>query len=296
MRVFVTGASGFIGSAVVPELIAAGHEVLGLARSEASARALTTAGAAVQRGSLDDPDSLRAGAAAADGVIHLAFIHDFSQYEAAARTDTAAIQALGDALAGSDQPLVVASGLLGIAPGRIATETDPAPAGWARGRSEEALLALAARGVRTSIVRLPPSVHGTGDRGFVPALIAAARSHGAAAYVGDGASRWPAVHRSDAARLFRLALEHAPAGTRLHAAADEGIPTRELAAAIGRRLGVPAVSQTPEEAARTLGFLARLIALDAPASSARTRELLGWRPTGPGLLADLDGEHYFARS
>ncbi|WP_437595072.1 SDR family oxidoreductase [Sorangium sp. So ce1000] len=294
MRVFVTGASGFIGSAVVPELLGAGHQVIGLARSEDSARALAAAGAEVQRGSLEDLDSLRAGAARSDGVIHLAFIHDFSQYEAAARADTRAIETLGAALEGSNRPLVNASGLLGLAPGRSVLETDAAPAGWPRGRSEEVMLALAARGVRTSIVRLPPSVHGEGDHGFVPYLITIAREKGVAAYIGDGVSRWPAVHRLDAARLFRLALERAPAGTRLHAVADEGVPTRDIASVIGRRLGVPVVAKSPGEAGDHFGFMARLFALDTPSSSALTRDQLGWSPVEPGLLADIDSEHYFA--
>jgi nucleoside-diphosphate-sugar epimerase len=294
MRVFVTGASGFIGSAVVPELLGAGHQVVGLARSDASARALEAAGAEVHRGSLDDVESLRAGAAKSDGVIHLAFIHDFSQYEASARTDTRAVETLGAALEGSQRPFVIASGLLGLVQGRAATEIDPAPSGWARGRSEEAMMALATRGVRTSIVRLPPSVHGQGDHGFVPSLIASARKHGVAAYAGEGENRWPAVHRLDAARLFRLALERAPAGSRLHAVGDEGVPTREIARVIGRWLGIPSVSKPKEDAGAYFGFLATLIALDAPASGALTREQLGWRPAEPGLLADLDSAHYFA--
>ncbi|RKH67058.1 SDR family oxidoreductase [Corallococcus llansteffanensis] len=293
MRVFVTGASGFIGSAVVPELLGAGHQVVGLARSEASARALEAAGAEVHRGSLDDLDSLRAGAVKADGVIHLAFIHDFSRFEASIRADTRAIEVLGAALEGSQRPLVIASGLLGLAPGRTAVETDPAsPSG--RGVSEETMLALATRGVRTAIVRLPPSVHGRDDHGFVPHLIASARQKGVAVYVGQGVNRWPAVHRLDAARLFRLALERAPAGTRLHAVADEGVPTRDIANVIGRRLGVPVVSKAPAEAGDYLGFLGSFFALDAPASGAITREQLGWHPVEPGLLADLDSDHYFA--
>ncbi|MBN8229372.1 SDR family oxidoreductase [Corallococcus macrosporus] len=293
MRVFVTGASGFIGSAVVPELLGAGHQVVGLARSEASARALEAAGAQVHRGSLEDPDSLRAGAAKADGVIHLAFIHDFSNYEASMRADTRAIEAMGAELEGSQRPLVIAAGIFGLAQGRPSVETDLA-ASRGRGLSEEVMIALAARGVRSSIVRLSPSVHGKGDHGFVPYLIASARRNGMAVYVGEGTNRWPAVHRSDAARLFRLALEKAPAGSRLHAVADEGVPTREIANVIGRRLGVPVVSKAPEEAGAFLGILGTFFALDGPASSARTRELLGWRPEGPGLLADLDDAHYFA--
>jgi len=295
MRVFVTGASGFIGSAVVAELRDAGHRVVGLARSPAAAAKIETAGAEVHGGSLDDLGRLRAGAAAADGVVHLAFDHDFSSSrEAAARADTRAIEAMGDVYAGSNRPLVIASGLLAIAPGRVATEADAAPSGWGRGASEEAVRALAARGVRSSVVRLPPTVHGRGDYGFVPHLIAAARQHGHAAYVGDGANRWPAVHRLDAARLFRLALERAAAGSILHAVGDDGIPVRDIAATIGRRLGVGVVSKTPAEAGAYFGFLAALIALDAPASCVRTSAQLGWRATQCGLLADLDGDYYFS--
>src|SRR5689334_3048121 len=231
MRVFVTGASGFIGSAVVPELIGAGHSVLGLARSDESAAALASAGAEVQRGSLGDVDSLRAGAADADGVIHIAYIHDFSQMEENARVDLRAVEAFGDELAGSDRPLVIASGTALLAPGRLATEEDQAnPSN--RGASEHLLDELAGRGVRTAAIRLSPSVHGEGDHGFVPFLIDLARRKGVAGYIGDGANRWPAVHRIDAARLFRLALESAPAGAKLHAVGDEGIPTRDIAAVI----------------------------------------------------------------
>jgi nucleoside-diphosphate-sugar epimerase len=293
MRVFVTGASGFIGSAVVPELLAASHQVVGLARSDDSARALKAAGAEVHPGSLDDIESLRAGAANSDGVIHLAFIHDFAQFETSTRADARAIETMGAALEGSNRPLVIASGLLGLVQGRSSVETDPAPAGWPRGRSEEIMLELASRGVRTSIVRLPPSVHGKSDHGFVPSLIATAREKGVAAYVGDGASRWPAVHRLDAARLYRLALEHAPAGSRLHAVADEGVPTRDIADVIGRRLGLPVVAKSQDEAGGHFGFLGLFFGIDAPASSALTRRQLDWRPVEPGLLADLDSDHYF---
>ena len=294
MRIFVTGASGFIGSAVVAEVLGAGHRVVGLARSEQSAAAIEAAGAEVHRGSLDNLDSLRAGAAAADGVIHLAYDHDFSRSrELAAEADARAIEAMGDVLAGSQRPIVIASGL-GIAAGRVSTEVDRAPLGWPRRASEEVVMALAERGVSGAIVRLPPTVHGRGDKGFVAWLIAAARQHGHAAYVSDGANRWPAVHRLDAARLFRLALERASVGSILHAVADEGIPVSDIAAIIGRRLGVRVVVKSPDEAGDYFGFLALLIGLDIPASSARTQEQLGWRPAELGLIADLDEGHYFA--
>ena len=292
MRIFVTGASGFVGSAVVQELLGAGHQVLGLARSDKSAQQLTAAGAAVHRGSLDDLDSLRRGAADAAGVIHLAFIHDFSQYETAGETDQLAIEALGEALAGTDKPLVVTSGLAGFAPGRLATEADT-PAPLPR-MSEPAALALAARGVRAMVVRLAPSVHDDGDQGFVPTLINIAREKGAAAYLGDGQNRWPAVHRRDAARLFRLALEQGAAGAVFHGVADEGIPMRDIAAVIGRHLHVPVVAKTPAEAADHFGWMARFVGLDMPATSALTQQALDWHPTHKGLLADLEEGQYFA--
>ncbi len=294
MRIFVTGASGFIGSAVTAELLEAGHQVVGLARSEASAAATAAIGAEVHRGSLEDLDSLRAGAAAADGVIHLAFDHDFSRSrELAAEADARAIAAMGDVLAGSNRPIVIASGL-GIAPGRVSTEADRAPPGWPRRASEEVVIALAGRGVRGAVVRLPPTVHGRGDKGFIPWIITAARKHGHAAYLGDGANRWPAVHRYDAARLFRLAVERAPAASILHAVADEGVAVRDIAAVIARRLGVGVVVKSPAEAGDYFGFLAALIGLDIPASSAKTRQQLDWNPVEPTLLADLDEGHYFA--
>jgi nucleoside-diphosphate-sugar epimerase len=296
MRVFLTGATGFIGSAIVPELLEAGHEVLGLARSDAAAAALTAAGAGVHRGALDDLDSLRAGAAASDGVIHTAFIHDFSDMAASGRTDLRAVETLGDALAGSGRPLVVTSGTATLEPGRLATERDvPSPDNPAshRSPSERATIALADRGVRASLLRLPASVHGEGDHGFVPALIGFAREKGSAAYVGDGTNRWPAVHRLDAARLFRLALESAPAGTTLHGTGEEGVPMRDIVAVIGRHLDVPVVSVTPEEAGDHLGWLAHFAAIDNPTSSELTRTLLGWAPTQPELIADLDRGHYF---
>jgi nucleoside-diphosphate-sugar epimerase len=292
MRVFVTGASGFIGSAVVSELIAAGHEVVGLARSDSSAQAVAAAGAQVHRGDLDNPESLRAGAESTDGVIHLAFNHDFTNYTGAAETDRRAIDALGEALAGSDRPFVVTSGLAGFALGRTMTEDDSANPNSPRG-SEQAALAFTTRGVRVSVLRLPPSVHGEGDHGFVPRLIDIAREKGVSAYPGDGSNRWAAVHRFDAARLFRLALESAPAGARLHAIGDEGVPVREIAGVVGRHLGLPATSVAPEAAADHFGWLGGFFSLDLPASSTVTRELLGWHARRPGLLDDLDEGHYF---
>ncbi len=299
MRVFVTGATGFIGSATVAELLGAGHEVVGLARSDASAEALVGAGAEVHRGDLEDLDSLRRGAAAADGVIHTAFIHDFSAIDSAGRTDLRAIEALGDELAGSGRPLVMTSGIGLLAPGRVATENgmpDPASRASHRSASEVAALALAERGVRSAIVRFPPTVHGEGDHGFVPMLIDGARTRGVAAYVGDGANRWSAVHRLDAARLFRLAVESAMAGSVLHGVAEEGVPTREIAEAIGRHLGVPTRSITPDEAVEHLGFIGVFFGADVRASSALTRERMGWEPEQPGLIADLDAGHYFAEA
>jgi nucleoside-diphosphate-sugar epimerase len=296
MRVFVTGATGFIGSAVVRELLDAGHEVTGLARSESAAASLADVGAAVHRGSLQDPDSLRAGAAAADGVIHTAYIHDFTPAgdpAAAAAADGRAIAAMGEALAGSGRPLVVASGLV-HAPGRVATEEDDAPDEPMHPRvSEQAALPLAAQGVHAAVVRLPPSVHGAGDYAFVPALIGIVRAKGLSAYVGDGANRWAAVHRLDAARLFRLALETAPAGTRLHAVGDEGVPFRDIAEVIGRHLNLPVKSLSREEAAPHFGSFAGFAAIDVPASSALTRRRFGWQPELAGLIADLDEGHYF---
>ncbi len=303
MRIFVTGASGHIGSALVPELLATGHEVVGLARSDVSAAALAAAGAEPWPGSLADTDGLARAAAAADGVIHLAFNHDFDDYEASIGLDLAAVAAMGAALEGSGKPLVNTSGTLVlsmVAPGRTGTEADAAPddQGLPRMRSENATVAMADRGVRSSVVRLAPTVHSDLDlHGFVPMLVDIARTRGVAAYVGDGANRWPAVHTRDAATLYRLAVESAPAGTRLHGVDDEGVPFRDIAAAIGRHLGVPVEGIAPEEAAGHFGFLGLLVQLDNPTSSARTRNLLGWAPGGagrPGLLADLDAGHYFA--
>jgi nucleoside-diphosphate-sugar epimerase len=293
MRVFVTGATGFIGTAVVRELIDAGHRVLGLARSDAAAKSLVAAGADVHRGWLEDLESLRSGAAAADGVIHTAFIHDFSNYGPAAEADRRAIETLGGAFAGSDRPLIVTSGtLLAQRHGSLATEEDTPNPNFPR-KSEEAALALAARGVRTSVLRLPPSVHGNDDHGFVPRLIGIAREKGVSAFIGDGLNHWPAVHRFDAAHLYRLVLEKSSVGARYHGVADEGVPTREIAEVIGRQLNVPVVSKSREEAADHFGWIAHFFGIDSPASSALTQERLGWRPTRVGLIADLNAEHYF---
>jgi nucleoside-diphosphate-sugar epimerase len=293
MRVFVTGASGWIGSAVVPELTGAGHQVLGLARSDSSAATITAAGAEVLRGDLDDLDTLRAGAASSDGVIHLAFIHDFADFEASVGADRRAIETMGAALEGSGKPLVIASGSPAL-PGRVATERDDSAPGSpvaARAANARAALDMAARGVRSSVVGLPRTVHGDGDRhGFIARLIGTARDKGVSGYVGDGSSRWPAVHVLDAAHLFRLAAEQAPPGSRLHAVADEGVPTRDIAEVIGRHLNLPVASVPAED----FGWLGMIFAIDQPASSALTRELLGWRPVQPGLIEDLDKGHYFA--
>jgi nucleoside-diphosphate-sugar epimerase len=293
MRVFVTGATGFIGSAVVPELMKAGHQVLGMARSDAGAKFLEGIGAKVHRGDLEDLDSLRKGAEQSDGVIHLAFNHDFSKFEAVCETDRRAVEALGSGIAGSDRPLVITSGT-GIVrtQGRPSTEDDAASSAIPRVASEQAAAALAAQGKRVSVVRLP-QVHDTVKQGLITYLIAVARQKGVSAYVGDGLNRWTAVHVLDCARLYRLVLEKGKAGAHYHAVAEEGVSLRDIADVIGRGLKLPVVSISPEKAAEHFGWLAHFVAFDIPASSALTQERLGWRPIGPALLSDLESMSYF---
>lgn len=294
MRVFMTGASGWIGSAVVPELLDAGHDVVALARSDASAAAIIAAGAEVFRGSLDDPASFLDGATLCDGVVHLGYNHDFSQMEEAARTDRSVIEAIGSVLKNSDRSFVVAGGVLGLAPGRVATENDqPDPSLHPRTANVQLALSLAEHGVRSSCVRFAPTVHGDGDHGFIATLVAIARAKGSSGYVGDGANCWPAVHRLDAARLVRLSLESAPAGTSVHAVAEPGIATQAIAGSIGAGLGVPVVSIASEDAGDHFGWMGRFFGADATASNTITRELLDWEPTHQSLLEDLSEGHYF---
>jgi nucleoside-diphosphate-sugar epimerase len=296
MRVFVTGATGFIGQAIVYELSVAGHSVLGLARSKAAAEALVRIGVEAHRGDLSNLSSLANAARACDGVIHTAFIHEFSAYAAAAEIDRQAVAAIAAALEGSGKPFVSTSGTALLAPGRVGTEEDDPASGSAaapRAASETAVLTAATHGVRTSIVRLPPSVHDIGDHGFVPALIDVARRTGVSAFVGDGANRWPAVHRRDAARLYRLALERAAPGSRLHGVAEEGVALRAIAQMIGERLGIPVRSITESDASRHFDWMARFVAIDNPASSAITRETLRWRPQEPDLLTNMRNSAYF---
>ncbi|MYM30736.1 NAD-dependent epimerase/dehydratase family protein [Duganella sp. CY15W] len=295
MKVFVTGATGWVGSAVIQELLGAGHEVLGMARTDEGAETLARRGIAVHRGELSDLDSLVAGARTCDGVIHTAFIHDFKDFNAAGETDRAAIAAMGDALAATGKPLVTTSASALLKHGVNGSENDgPDPQGPAQHRtaSEAQTLSLVERGVRATLVRLPPSVHGDGDYGFVPRLVDIARAKGVSAYIGEGRNRWPAVHRFDAARLYRLALELGVAGKRYHAVAEQGIATRDIAAAIGKGLNLPVVSVAPAEAADHFGFLGRFFAADCPADSTLTQQQLGWSPTGLALIEDM-AQHYF---
>lgn len=295
MRIFVTGATGFIGSSIVRELLDAGHEVFGLARSDHAAAAVAAAGASVHRGDIGDLDSLRRGAAESDGVVHTAFNHDFSvSRQEAAAADRLAVEAMAEALAGTEGPIVIASGTAGLSPGHLATEeTVPRADVVGRYAVEETVVSFAGRGVRPAVVRFPPTVHGRGDHGFIAMLIEIARNKGVSGYPGDGSNRWPAVHRLDAAHLFRLAVESAPAGARLHAVGEEGIPVREIAEVIGRQLGLPVVAIAPEDLAGHFGFLGAFFALDCPASSALSQHLLRWHPAQPGLIADLEQGHYF---
>lgn len=291
MRVFLTGATGYVATAVAAELLAAGHSVLGLARTEAGEAALRARGVEPHRGELADHASLIAGAAACDGVIHTAFIHDFSRFAENVQIEREAVEAMLGALEGSNKPFIATSGVAFLANGRPATEQDRAPP-MGRGATEGVVLAAAERGVRTAVMRLPPSTHGEGDGGFVPHLMTIARSRGAAAYIGEGANRWAGGRRADAARLYRLALEKGEAGAVYHAIGDEGVPTRDIAAAIGRTLGLPVASKTQDEAADHFGWIGLFFGLDMSASSAWTQSALDWRPTPPGLLADIEGPNY----
>jgi len=297
VRVFITGASGWIGSHAVDEFLAAGHEVLGLARSDASAAKLLGKGVEVLRGDLDDLDAIRRGAESTEGTVHLANKHDFTDHVGTDAAERAAVQTIANALEGSDRPFLLASGLAGLVRGRPSTEDDASPfhgPDSLRGGAENLALSYADRGVRVLAARFAPTVHGTGDHGFIAAIVAAARQSGTALYVGEGSNRWAAVHVTDAARLVRLAVEAAPSGTRLHAAAEEGISAKEIASAVGRGLGLPVASVDPAKAQEVLGWIGTFFAMDLAASSEKTRALLGWEPTGPTLAEDLAGGGYFA--
>ena len=289
MRVFVTGASGFIGSAIVKDLLAAGHQVVGLARSDTSAKFLESLGVEVLRGSLDDLDSLKHGAADSDGVIHCAFVHDFTNWASSIKKDQLAIQTIGAALEGTNRPFVISSGVLGVSKNRPVTEQDQAnPETFPRALSEEITVSLSSKDVRSSVIRLPPSVHGKGDQGFIPMMIAIAQKKGVSAYIGDGLNRWPSVHRDDVAQLYRLALEKGTAGAKYHGVADEGIPLRDIAEVIGKHLNVPVVSKPVEEAVDHFGFFGRFVWFESSASSKHTQQELGWQPTQISLLADIE--------
>ena len=296
MRVFITGASGWIGSATVDELLSAGHSVLGLARSDASAAALEERGATVLRGDLDDLDALRKGATDAEGVVHLANKHDWANPAASNAAERGAVEAIADTLVGTERPFVLASGVAGLAKGRPSTEEDPSPfhgPDAPRGGSENLALEYVGRGVRAVSARFAPTVHGVRDHGFIAYIVGVAREKGVSAYVGDGTHRWAAVHRPDAARLVRIGIEQAQAGTRLHAVAEEGVPTKVIAEAIGRGLGLPVTSVGPEDAIGHFGFIGAFFAMDLSASSERTRARFGWEPTGPTLVEDIEAGAYF---
>ena len=296
MRVFVTGASGWIGSATVDELLSAGHSVLGLARSDASAAALEERGATVLRGDLDDLDALRKGATDVEGVVHLANKHDWVNPAASNAAERGAVEAIAETLVDTERPFVLASGVAGLAKGRPSTEEDPSPfhgPDAPRGGSENLALEYVGRGVRAVSARFAPTVHGLHDHGFIAYIVGVAGEKGVSAYVGDGAHRWAAVHRPDAARLVRIGLEQAPAGTRLHAVAEEGVPTKAIAEAIGRGLGLPVTSVAPEDAIEHFGFIGAFFGMDMSASSARTRARFGWEPTGPTLIEDIEAGAYF---
>ncbi len=296
MAIFITGASGWIGSAVTRELIGAGQPVVGLARSDAAAATIAGLGAEVVRGGLDDLDTVREAAAASDGVVHLGYNHDFSRMADAATTDRAAIETIGAALAGSDRPFAIASGVIGLASGRVVTEQDtPVPGGHPRGANAELALSFVPQGVRTLILRFAPTVHGQGDHGFISVIAGIAREKGVSGYVEDGSAHWPAVHRLDAAHLARLAMDGAPAGTNVHAVAEEGVPTRDIAEAIGRGLGLPVESIPADRAAEHFGWMGMFFGTDTVVSSEATRQLLGWKPEHPGLIADLDAGYYFGQ-